>query len=102
MWTSVGDDAYMYRRRFENTTFTRWVPETDIMRASPDKGTSTAADRRPPGGRRRKRAISYDPLTIVVQYRGGPEASWLVTARGRAFRFPGHMCLQDVLAKVVF
>jgi hypothetical protein len=92
----------MYRRQFENTTFTRWVPGIDIVKEAPAQGEA-AADRRPPGGTRsRKRRDKYERFTIEVQFRGGPEANWLVTARGRSWRFPGHQCLHDVLAAVVF
>lgn len=91
----------MYRRQFENATFTRWSPEVDMVKAAPAQGEG-AADRRPPGNRAAKRRDKYEELQIAVRFRGGPEASWLVTARGRSWRFPGHMCLHDVLAAVVW
>lgn len=37
------------------------------------------------------------PMQVTVQFRGGPEASWLITYRGRSHRFPGHLALHDVL-----
>lgn len=92
----------MYRRQFENTTFTRWCPELDIVKAAPAQGKhSPEGSTLPPGGRRRRRD-SYEKLVITVQFRGGPEASWLVTARNRTWRFAGHLCLHDALAAVVF
>lgn len=45
-----------------------------------------------------------DPrLTQVlrVEWRGGPEDSWLVTWQGRPWRFPGHWCLSDVMRKLL-
>lgn len=41
-----------------------------------------------------------EPLTVQVVYRGGSEAWWEIrTGLGR-FRFPGHLCLHDVLSAV--
>jgi hypothetical protein len=37
-------------------------------------------------------------LTIQVTYRAGAEAWWQLEARGRVFRFPGHICLQEALS----
>jgi hypothetical protein len=92
----------MYKRTFENTIFTHWAPATDMVKAAPAKGTSTAPEGVRPGGKRSWRRDHYEELPIVVKFRGGPEASWLITARGVSWRFPGHLCLHDVLAAVVF
>jgi hypothetical protein len=92
----------MYRRTFENTTFTQWHPETDKISAAPAQGTSTAPEGVRPGGKRKWSRDRYEPLNIEVRYRGGPEASWLITARGVSWRFPGHLSLHDSLAAVVF
>lgn len=91
----------MYLRRFENATFTQWEPKVDIVRAAPARGEA-AADRRPPGGVASRRRDKYTELQVTVRFRGGPEASWLITARGRSWRFAGHLCLHDALAAVVF
>lgn len=40
------------------------------------------------------------PINIVVQYQGGPEAMWVITARGRTWRRAGWLSLQDVMAEV--
>lgn len=40
------------------------------------------------------------PLTLTVKYRSGPEAWWEVKARGRVFRFPGHVAIHDVMREV--
>jgi hypothetical protein len=41
-----------------------------------------------------------EALTIKIQYRGGAESWWLVTARGSHGVFPGHASLEDVLHQV--
>lgn len=41
-----------------------------------------------------------EPLSITVSYRGGPEAWWLIRARGREFRVPGHLCIHDAMRLV--
>ena len=91
----------MYLRRFENTTFTQWTPVIDKLKAAPAKGTSTAP--KGPQARipTRRGPDKYKWISIEVRYNGGPEASWLVRARGVTWRFPGHMCLHDVLDRMV-
>lgn len=39
-------------------------------------------------------------LTIVVAYRGGPEAQVQVQARGRTKWYAGHECFLDVLIDI--
>nr|CRY96836.1 hypothetical protein [uncultured prokaryote] len=39
-------------------------------------------------------------LSVTVKYRGGAEAWWEITARGRVWRRPGHLALDDVLREV--
>jgi hypothetical protein len=65
--------------------------------------------RRPPGpeqGRRKasSEALSARPLrsdlTITVRHRGGPESWWEVRARGRVWRRPGYIALDDLLRDV--
>lgn len=92
----------MYRRRFENTTFTQWDPEVDRIKAPAPAGDRAAEGRSVQPLRPARKRDSYKPLWIEVQFRGGPEASWLIRARGRNIRFPGHMCLHDCLAEVAF
>lgn len=98
MW----DAAHMYVRKINDSPSTTWLPKVDILREAPAQG-DTAADRRPPGGSRAmKKRDSYAPMQIEVRFRGGAEASWLITARGRTWRVPGHVCVHDALAAVVF
>lgn len=52
------------------------------------------------GFRGLRRRDSKRPIWISVQYRGGAEDSWLVNARDRVRRFPGHMCLSDVMREI--
>lgn len=40
------------------------------------------------------------PITVQLEYRGGPEAKWRVRARGRTWNFPGVTALHDVMAAV--
>jgi hypothetical protein len=40
-------------------------------------------------------------LTLVVKWRGGAEAWWLVQARGSSGVFPGYLALDDVLSIVM-
>ena len=37
-------------------------------------------------------------LVLDVCYSGGAESWWLVRCRGREWRFPGHLQLEDVMA----
>jgi hypothetical protein len=38
---------------------------------------------------------------MTVTYRGGAESWWLIEARGEHEVFPGHRCLDDVMARVL-
>jgi len=40
------------------------------------------------------------PLTVTITYSGGPEAWWVIQARGREFRVPGNRCIHDVMAPI--
>ena len=48
----------------------------------------------PPWPRRRN-------LTVVIRHRGGAESWWEIKARGRVWRLPGHLCLEDAFAQVL-
>ena len=37
------------------------------------------------------------PLTVTLQYRGGPEGLWVAECRGWRWKFPGMLCVQDVM-----
>lgn len=92
----------MYRRTFENTTFTTWAPEIDRIKMSHPQGRQGEAPSGSGSHRGLRQRDKFKPLWVEIQYRGGPEASWLVKARGQTYRFPGHMCLHDCLAEVAF
>lgn len=94
--------AAMYRRTFENTTFTTWKPEVDKIRDVAPAGEGVRSSNQEFARRTLRKRDSYKELWIKVQFRGGPEASWIVSARGVTYRYPGHMCLHDVLAEVAF
>lgn len=40
-------------------------------------------------------------LSITIKHRGGAESWWEIVARGRVWRRPGHLLLDDVLAEVM-
>lgn len=40
------------------------------------------------------------PLKVTVRHRGGPESWWEIEARGRFYRFPGYVCIDDAMRKV--
>jgi len=42
----------------------------------------------------------FEPLTLTIEYSGGPEAWVVVKTRGRTFRRPGHCQIVDLLADV--
>lgn len=93
--------ACMYRRTFENTIFTRWDPLIDIVKAAPAKGTRQASEASPIKPLKTSHRSRFRRVTVEVQYRGGAEASWIIWKGRSCWRFPGHMCLHDVLARVV-
>lgn len=41
-----------------------------------------------------------EPLTLSVKLRGGPECWYEVHARGEVGRFPGSVCLHDVMREI--
>lgn len=41
-----------------------------------------------------------EPLTIKISYRGGPECWYEIHARGAVGRFPGVICLHDVMRQI--
>lgn len=82
----------------ERSLSTTWEwRQTKIRR--PPEGHS---DSRPKAGRwfRFPPRNPRVPLTVSVSYRGGPEAWYEVHARGSVGRFPGYVCLHDVMAEI--
>lgn len=47
-----------------------------------------------------KRRDPKTPLDVKIRYRGGAESWWLIEARGCKAAFPGHMCIEDVMAEI--
>jgi len=41
------------------------------------------------------------PTTLVLQWRGGAQSWWLVTARGSTGVFPGCAALEDIMHQVL-
>lgn len=77
---------------------TTWTWEPDKLSAAAGRATSREAKPRRFRGLSRRNAS--DRLTIVVTYRGGPEAWYLVEARGRSGVFPGVRALHDVMEEI--
>lgn len=75
-----------------------WVPQVDKMRGSRRGANQNGSQR--PLFRSLRRRNPRDRLTILVKYRGGSEAWWLIEARGTVQAFPGHLCLHDVLSAI--
>lgn len=75
-----------------------WVCEPDKIRP-PARATGAAAR----SATFRLKLIRRDarkPLTATLRYRGGPEGWVQVEARGRTYRFPGHVCVYDALMRI--
>jgi hypothetical protein len=75
---------------------TKWEFRKVKVRTAP-AGDSPATGGTAPSPARRKRD-AHKPLTVTVQYRGGPSASWLIRYRGLTHRFEGHLAIHDVLS----
>lgn len=75
---------------------TNWEWRKVKISAAPARGRRSAAS----GGTSKP----HRPLAqwrrdqVVIEYRGGPECSYLIRLNGRAWRYPGHWCLHDVLS----
>lgn len=77
---------------------TTWEWKRVKMRRQPTPHQSEAE------GRRRLpalRARDYrNRISLSVEYSGGPEAWWVIHARGREYRFPGVTALHDVMESI--
>lgn len=82
--------------RFPSTT---WEWKKVMVKRRPQGPSDTAAEGVliPPLSRRDSRT----PLTLTIRYRGGPEAWWEVKARGRTWRRPGWIALQDLMTEIL-
>lgn len=77
---------------------TTWEWRKIMMRGGPPP----AGDRVPAGHSaqfRWTRSRRYRG-TFQIQYRGGPEGSFVIWSREKAWRFPGHMSLIDVASRM--
>jgi hypothetical protein len=41
-----------------------------------------------------------EPLKITVKFRGGPECWYEVHARGSIGRYPGYICIHDIMSDI--
>lgn len=80
---------------FGSTTF-----EWRKVRISPAPAGDRAAQQLRPGFRGVRRRDAHLPMQLEVRYVGGPECGWLISARGRVWRFQGYLQLHDVLGQV--
>lgn len=77
---------------------TKWCWKKVIIADGSAPAGDTARAKRGPLHLRSRDAQT--PLTITVRYRGGAEASWLISFRGVTRRFPGHLAVHDVLSQL--
>jgi len=70
------------------------------VKISPAGQAQGTAARRATSSRRRRRRNARQPIWLSVVSRGGPESWWQVDVRGAVIRFPGHLCFDDVMARV--
>lgn len=85
----------------DSTTNTRFPSATSVGGIS-RLSTAPAGDRQrgaaaPPKSRRKQRR-AFRKVQIVVEYRGGPNCSYLVSADGRSWRYEGCLALHDVMS----
>lgn len=60
------------------------------------QGTGQRGAAAPPRASRKQRR-AFRRLQIVVEYRGGPQCSYTVTADGKTWRYEGGLCFHDVM-----
>lgn len=74
----------------------KWI-KVRVAAGSAPAGDRARAQRGPVHLRSRD---AHAPLTVTVRYRGGAEASWLISYRGVTRRFAGHLAVHDVLSQL--
>lgn len=79
-------------RTFASTTW-RWKK---VKLPGPSHPQGIASPQATPSRGFRKRDATRE-VTLRVRYKGGAESSWLVSTPEFRWRFPGHLCLDDVL-----
>lgn len=87
----------------ESESYTR-SPSTNwefrkVKIAGPRQGNAQR-ERSEPRSFRVGRRDERKPLSVEIRYVGGPEAHWVVKARGGSWKVPGHRCLHDALLDV--
>lgn len=82
-------------KRFPST---RW--EHKLVKVRPSAGGHRRSIRAKTGFLRLYRLPRTESVRITVIYRGGAESWWLLKARGEHQAFPGHLCLEDVMARI--
>jgi len=80
----------------EHLIASTWEWKKVVKIEPPARAIGTAAPKASPRERLAQRQLRK-PLDVQVRYRGGPECWWELKARGRVWRFPGHVCLHDAL-----
>lgn len=78
----------------KNRPSTTWEWRKVKIQSAP-AGEQRAAGAPQAVGRRVRDA--YIPRSVTFRYRGGPESSWVFQVGSRSWRYPGHLCLDDVL-----
>lgn len=89
---ATADDSN--KRTTSTTPEWRWAK----IRATPARPSKTSPKASLPALAPWDKAMA---LSISVKYRGGAECWWEITARGRVWRRPGHLALDDVLQEVL-
>lgn len=79
----------------ECSVSTTWAFRKVKIRTAP-QANGTARRRRSSKLSLRRRD-ARERLSIVIMYRGGSEAWWVIEARGERWTFPGHRSLHDAL-----
>jgi hypothetical protein len=81
---------------------TNWGWRKVKLTGHPQGTGQRAAGARP--SRKRSPSMWWKRGQIVITYKGGIEASYVINCEGKTWRYPGHWCLHDVmthLARVV-
>lgn len=78
--------------RLESTKFV-WQR---VKLAEHPQGTIQRGAAAPPRASRKQRR-AFRRMQVVVEYRGGPQCSYTLTADGKTWRYEGGLCFHDVV-----
>jgi hypothetical protein len=92
----VADQSVQVARDMPEAVGWRW--EARKVRQTPPEARKGRPRRGFLGLARASRVVDH---RLIVTWKGGPEAYWLVQARGTHQIFPGHVSLEDVMARVL-